>query len=138
MEFLLDALQPVEVSIDDVVEATRFGIGGFARVDRLIKLRRDVLAERLRVWALVGGEVGELAPRLGEFVNILCTLEVALVQATYESEGTDEVGGEVFGVIYEVGNGGLRIGVKGTVKNDATVFIVIVWHNHGFPLKLGR
>jgi hypothetical protein len=138
MEFLLDALQSVEVSIDNVVEAARFGISRLARVDCLVKLRRDVFAESLRVWALVGGKVGELAPCLGEFVDILCSLEVALVQATYEGEGADQVRGEVFGVIYEVGNGGLRIGVKGTIENDATVFIIIVCHNHGSRLKLGR
>lgn len=138
MEFLLDALQPIEVSVDNVVETARFGISTLARVDCLVKLRRDDFAECLRVWALVRGKVGELAPRLGQFVNILCSLEITFVQATYEGEGTDQVRGEVFGVIYEVGNGGLRIRVKGTIKNDATVFIIIVCHNHGFRLKLGR
>lgn len=57
-------------------------------------------------------------------------VEVALIQTAYQSEGADEIGGEVFSVINVVSDSGLGVWVERTIQNDPATVVGLVGHGH--------
>ena len=53
MQLRDNTCESVVVTIHDIVQTRSFGVGGFARTERMVQILRNLLTEKLRIWALM-------------------------------------------------------------------------------------
>lgn len=97
------------MTIHHIVDAASLSVRGLARANPIVETLRYLVSQKLRRGALVRGYVRKVAIGLCQFVYGISGAGAGFVQLPYESQGSNEVGGEILGVIKEVSDGGLSI-----------------------------
>lgn len=97
------------MTIHYIVDAASLSVGGLSRADPKVESLRYLASQKLRRGALVHGHLREVAISLRQFVYVVGRGEVSLIQLPDEGQGSNEVGGEILGIVEEVSHSSLSI-----------------------------